>query len=253
MRRDRAKKPQEPRDLGRREVLGLLGATTAAMLFGCERGRAGSSESTGAAATTPACVMRPEQTEGPYFIDETLNRSDIRTDPAGGPVKEGVSLGLAFHVSRIDGGVCAPLAGAVVDVWQCDALGIYSGVQDINGFFDTRGEKFLRGYQVTDAAGGARFVTIYPGWYPGRTVHIHFKIRSDPAAERGHEFTSQFYFDDALTDQVYTRVPYAAKGMRAVTNDEDRIFQNGGRRLMLRPIESGKGYVGTFDIGLRMT
>jgi protocatechuate 3,4-dioxygenase beta subunit len=200
---------------------------------------------------TPACVVRPEQTEGPYFVDEMLNRSDIRSDSSDGSVKEGVPLRLVFNVSQIDGSSCTPLAGAFVDVWQCDALGVYSDVQDPG--FDTTGEKFLRGYQVTDVNGAAEFMTIYPGWYQGRTVHIHFKVRADPASQQGYEFTSQLYFDDSITDQVHAREPYAAKGQRTLKNDGDGIFQNGGSQLMPQLAEEGEGYVATFNIGLQVS
>jgi protocatechuate 3,4-dioxygenase beta subunit len=201
---------------------------------------------------TPACVVRPEQTEGPYFVDEMLNRSDIRSDPSDGSVKEGVPLRLVINVSQIDGSSCTALAGgAFVDVWQCDALGVYSDVQDPG--FDTTGEKFLRGYQVTDVNGATEFMTIYPGWYQGRTVHIHFKVRTDPASQQGYEFTSQLYFDDSITDQVHTREPYAAKGQRTLRNDGDGIFQNGGSQLMPQLAEEGEGYVATFNIGLQVS
>jgi protocatechuate 3,4-dioxygenase beta subunit len=200
---------------------------------------------------TPACVVRPEQTEGPYFVDEMLNRSDIRSDPSDGLVKEGVLLRLLFNVSQIDGSSCIPLAGASVDVWQCDALGVYSDVQDPG--FDTTGKKFLRGYQVTDINGTAEFVTIYPGWYQGRTVHIHFKVRTDPASQQGYEFTSQLYFNDSITDQVHAQEPYAAKGQRTLKNDGDGIFQDAGSQLMLQLAEDGEGYVATFNIGLQVS
>ena len=184
-------------------------------------------------------------------MDEKLNRSDIRTDPSDGSVKEGVPLDLAFNVSKVSDTSCAPLAGALVDVWHCDALGVYSDVRDPG--FDTRGQKFLRGYQVTDENGTARFTTIYPGWYQGRTVHIHFKIRTDPDSEQGREFTSQLYFDDSITDQVHARAPYASKGQRTLRNDGDGIFRDGGDELMHPLTEDGQGgYVGTFDIGLQM-
>jgi protocatechuate 3,4-dioxygenase beta subunit len=180
-----------------------------------------------------------------------LNRSDIRSDPSDGSVKEGVPLRLVFNVSQIDGSSCTPLAGAFVDVWQCDALGVYSDVEDPG--FDTTGEKFLRGYQVTDINGTAEFMTIYPGWYQGRTVHIHFKIRTDPVSQQGYEFTSQLYFDDSVTDQVHAREPYAAKGQRTLKNDGDGIFRNGGSQLILQLAEEGEGYVATFDIGLQVS
>ncbi len=201
--------------------------------------------------TLPACVARPEQTEGPYFTDIMLKRSDIRSDPTDGTVREGVPLHLEFRVTRVAGDACIPLADALVDVWQCDALGVYSGFRYFNDLFDTRGRKFLRGYQTTDDAGIARFLTIYPGWYPGRTVHIHFKIRTEPNAERGHEFTSQLYFDEATTDQVFAQAPYNTKGERTRRNDGDGIFRRGGKQLMLNPAKDAQGYTAVFDLGLK--
>jgi len=206
-----------------------------------------------AARTTavPSCVVRPEQTEGPYFVDEKLNRSDVRSDPTDGSIKQGVQLALTFAVSRLDGSACVPFAGVVVDVWHCDAAGIYSDVQDPR--FDTTGKKFLRGHQVIDASGTATFVTIYPGSYQGRTVHIHFKIRSHPDADQGLEFTSQLYFDDGLTDVVHARQPYATHGQRTLRNDGDGIYRNGGDRLLLTLADDGSGgYVTTFDIGIQV-
>lgn len=137
--------------LSRREVVTLLAATCAVFLAG------GSLNPRRAIAATPgpSCVVRPEQTEGPYFVDERLNRSDIRSDPADGRVRPGMPLALTLAVSRISGGDCQPLAGAQVDIWQCDALGVYSDVQDPG--FSTIGQKFFRGYQVTDVRGEARF------------------------------------------------------------------------------------------------
>ena len=201
-----------------------------------------------ALAQPPAgCVVRPQQTEGPYFVDARLNRADIRSDPATGAQKPGAPLDVVFRVSDLAGGRCVPLAGAVVDVWHCDAQGAYSDVQDAVG--DTRGQRFLRGYQVTDPAGLARFSTIYPGWYEGRAVHIHFKIRTAPAAARGREFTSQLYFDDALTEQVHAQAPYARRGRR-VPNERDGLFRRGGRDLVLAVVERDQRYAGTFDIAL---
>ncbi len=235
-------------NLSRREMLGIIGVTAAAPLVGCADEQSTSKVSAG----TPACVVRPQQTEGPYFVDEKLNRTDIRTDPTDGQVYKGVPLRLALAVSRMAGNSCTPLRNALVDIWQCDALGVYSGVRDINGLFDTKGKKFLRGYQVTDANGKVEFITTYPGWYPGRTVHIHFKIRTDAAAGRGHEFTSQLYFDDAITDQVFQQQPYDGKGQRTIRNNRDGIFRQGGNQLMLTLTKETQGFAGTFDIGLQI-
>lgn len=195
----------------------------------------------GTAAAIPSCVVRPEQTEGPFYVDEKLERSDIRSDPSSGRVSPGAQLALAFNVLRVSGASCTPLAGAIVDVWQCDAAGVYS---DVTG---AAGQRFLRGHQVTDASGKAQFTTIYPGWYPGRTVHIHFKIRSGAS-----EFTSQLYFDDAISDQVFQQQPYAQRGQRSTRNPGDGLYRNGGSQLTLSVVPSGSGYAASFDIGLAM-
>jgi protocatechuate 3,4-dioxygenase beta subunit len=100
---------------------------------------------------------------------------------------------------------------------------------------------------LTDINGLAQFTTIYPGWYQGRTVHIHFKIRIN-----AYEFTSQLLFDDSLTDQVFTQLPYSQKGQRSVRNADDGIYQNGGRQLLLN-VTPGKDFYSTgFNIGLQM-
>jgi protocatechuate 3,4-dioxygenase beta subunit len=195
-------------------------------------------------------VVRPAQTLGPYFVDEGLERADIRTDPATGELSEGAPLDLAFVVSQIGQSGCAPLAGARVEIWQCDAAGVYSDVKDPN--FDTTGRKFLRGHQLTDAQGKVRFTTIYPGWYPGRTVHIHFKIHGESAPGRGYDFASQLYFDDAITDRVHAAAPYAARGPRSTRNADDRIYQSGGRQLTVPVTAQGSGYATNFDIGLKL-
>jgi protocatechuate 3,4-dioxygenase beta subunit len=232
--------------LSRREVVTYLGATGMAWLI------ADSLFPKWAVAGTlgPSCVVRPEQTEGPYFVDERLNRSDIRSDPTDGQVRPGTPLALMLLVSRLNAGDCQPLPGAQVDIWHCDAMGIYSDVQDPD--FTTIGQKFLRGYQITDARGEARFITVYPGWYPGRTVHIHFKIRTAPVAQRSFEFTSQLYFDDVLTDRIHAASPYVAKGTRTARNQHDWIFRRGGDRLKLAPKITADGYAATFAIGLQL-
>jgi protocatechuate 3,4-dioxygenase beta subunit len=116
--------------------------------------------------------------------------------------------------------------------------------------FDTSEQQFLRGYQVTDANGVAQFTTIYPGWYSGRTIHIHFKIRTDPDSDEGYEFTSQLFFDGALSDQVHTQEPYASKGQRDTLNNTDNIYND---LLLLAANQSNEGYAATFDIGLDLS
>jgi len=231
--------------LTRRKMLALLGGSGAAVASGMAL-----FDPRRLIRPLPSCVVRPEQTAGPYFVDEGLNRSDIRLDPASGVVSAGVPLALTFLISRVDQGTCEPLAGAQVDVWHCDGLGVYSDVQDSG--FDTRGQKFLRGYQITDRNGGATFRTIYPGWYPGRAVHIHFTVRTPAGSARASEFTSQVYFDDTLTDRVHAAAPYASKGAGRERTASDGIFRRGGDQLMLAPEPAGDGYAAAFALGLKL-
>jgi len=247
------------RILSRREILALLGGSSVALIAACAPGALASpsptataQQSIAAAATTaaaaasaattlPSCIVRPALTEGPYFVDEKLDRSDIRSDPGTGALRPGALLTLNFLVSRVSGSACAALSGAVVDVWHCDALGVYSDVDS------ARGQKFLRGYQTTDPSGSAKFTTVYPGWYQGRAVHIHFKIRPTSSSE----FTSQLFFDDALSTQVFAQTPYSQKGTQGITrNSADGIFQQSGGKLTLSVTKSGDAYAANFDIGL---
>jgi protocatechuate 3,4-dioxygenase beta subunit len=253
---------QVGRILSRREMLVLLGVVGSARLLAvCAPIELGAAQPTATVAqVTPAlnaetatalpdCVVRPEMTEGPYFVDEQLNRSDIRLDPTDGSAREGTPLQLTLRVYTVNSSGCTPLEGAFVDIWHCDALGLYSDVQSEG----TAGQKFLRGYQVTDANGTVQFTTIYPGWYRGRAVHIHFKVRGGLTANPSYEFTSQFFFDDTLTDQVHAQQPYASKGQRDRRNSQDNIFGSGGDQLLLTLIQSGDGYTTTFDIGLQLS
>lgn len=261
--------------LSRREMLALLGFASvgaAALAAGCSSDSTTNPTATTAAPsgaatttvatpqatrqatpqatpqTTPSCVVKPAMMEGPFFVDENLNRSDVRSDPTDGSVKPGTPLTLAFNVYSVSDG-CAPLAGANVYIWQCDAMGVYSDAVDPT--FNTKGKKFLRGHQTTDANGHVAFTTIYPGWYTGRTVHIHFKIRNSEANGQTSDFTSQVFFDDALNDEVFSQPPYAAKGQSTTKNADDGIYQGGGDQLLLSPTKTADGYAATFDIGLQ--
>jgi protocatechuate 3,4-dioxygenase beta subunit len=222
--------------LGRREALAWLGAGAWSM------------SSLSHAADTAACVVRPEQTEGPFFVDERLERVDIRPDPATGATSPGAPLRLAIAVSTMTGGTCVPVRGATVDVWQCDAAGRYSDVRDFAG--STVGQKFLRGFQKTDERGLAQFVTIVPGWYEGRAVHIHFRIDTPPAGARARTFASQLYFEESLLDRVYAQAPYATRTGRRVRNAQDGLFRRGGEQLMLAPRPEGDALATRFNVGL---
>jgi protocatechuate 3,4-dioxygenase beta subunit len=219
--------------LTRREAVALLASFPAGVL----RAQAGRLPARG-------CVARPRQTEGPFFVDEGLERTDIRSDPTDGSIRTGVPLDILFKVARLSDTACTPLEGALVDVWHCDRQGKYSDVANAVG------KKFLRGFQRTSAAGEARFTTIYPGWYPGRAVHVHFKIHSASGARPGFEFVSQLYFPDALTDRVHALPLYAERGGRRLRNSDDQIFPRGGSDLLLEPKPQGLGYASTFEIAL---
>jgi protocatechuate 3,4-dioxygenase beta subunit len=254
------------RVLSRREVLAVfgLGGVSVAALAACGPSALGSAEATPTIATSatptaaatatalaalPACVAVPELTEGPYYVDGALDRSDIRTDSADGAASEGVPLTLNWVVSAVDGDGCVPLEGAVVDVWHCDAEGVYSGVSERR--FDTTGHDFLRGVQRTDAEGRAAFQTIYPGWYQGRAVHIHFKIRTDPDDAAGYELTSQLFFPDEVNGAVFANAPY--EGSPDTSNGTDGIFGQSDGTTLLEPEESGDGYAATFSIALAVS
>jgi protocatechuate 3,4-dioxygenase beta subunit len=169
-------------------------------------------------------------------------------------------LHLVLHVYDVDDndgdgvGSCIPLSGAQVDIWHANSQGVYSGVQDAG----TAGKKFLRGYQVTDDNGTVRFTTIYPGWYEGRAIHIHVKVRTFEGPEETLEWTSQFYLNNSINEQVHTQPPYSDHGPVDMTNEEDFIYTgassdgliqtNAGEHLMLNLTENKQGYVGTFNI-----
>lgn len=238
---DQSTAPSTQANTSRRQLLLWLGAGSASMLLGCSP-RANSQ-------ATNSCIFTPEQTEGPYFVDDKLLRSDIRVDPKDNSVQTGLPLQLTLNV--FNAADCKPLAGALVDIWHCNAEGVYSDVKD--GSFDTRGKQFLRGYQRSDDRGRVQFITVYPGWYQGRTVHIHFKIRAQDAKGKPRELTSQLYFADTLSDQVFANAPYAGRGQRGTRNSNDFIYQDGGRQLTLETTgDSNSGLSGSFDIGLYM-
>jgi protocatechuate 3,4-dioxygenase beta subunit len=193
-----------------------------------------------AGTTAGLCVATPTATEGPFFVDGALQRSDLTAGSRVPAVVEGVPLALNLNVYRMHGDTCAPLVGAQVDLWHANADGAYSDPER------AAAEQYLRGYQLTDSTGAAHFTTIYPGWYRGRTPHIHFKVRG-----KGYEFTSQWYFEDALSDEVFTAAAYGRRGERSRRNGDDFLFE---RRLLLalRPNELGPGYLGAASIGLKI-
>jgi len=235
------------RVLTRRELVALFGAAAAASFA---HGAAAQSGTGQPSTIVPGCVVHPQQTEGPFFVDGRLLRSDVRSDSRSGVVSAGAPLELALTVAQVStAGTCSPLAGAQVDIWQCDAVGRYSDVSDRRN--STSGQTFLRGHQVADANGKVRFITIYPGWYPGRAVHIHFKVRAAANSSAPYEFTSQFYFDERLTDRVHASAPYSTHAGQRMRNESDGIFGDGGTQLTLPVTERGEGYAANFAVGMR--
>ena len=261
-----------PREIDRRRALGLLGAGLgAAVVVACggsdggdeaspgsddspaSTGDAGSGTTAPTAATAPgaavtpemfagaaSCAVTPSGTEGPFYIDVDSIRADIRED------REGARLRLAARVVDSDG--CTPIKDALFDVWHCDAGGLYSGFEAASrgrgGAGSSDASRYLRGAQITNADGIAELTTVYPGWYRGRTVHIHAKV----LISNRDVLTTQLYFDDALTDSVYRAAPYNRRPNRDSRNESDGIFDE---RTILTVRRDGDGYLGLITIGVR--
>jgi protocatechuate 3,4-dioxygenase beta subunit len=175
-------------------------------------------------------------TEGPYYLGGEPVRSDITEGRPGAP------LHLDLAVATVNGATCRPLPGAAVDVWHADAGGNYSGFGNT-----TSNRTFLRGTQATDGNGKVTFRTVYPGWYPGRAVHVHVKVRT--GASEVH--TGQLFFDDAVNTAVYSTSPYDSRGGQWMRNAQDGIYANGGAQSLLKITKEADGYVGTIVMGVR--
>src|SRR5438309_9256987 len=219
--------------MNRRKAVGVLGSLVVASAWGRR------------VLAQPVCTLTPEQIEGPFYLD----RARIREDVSEG--KPGVPLRLVLHV-RDASASCAPIARAAVDVWQGDALGIYSGYEGVaiapRHVEPVDDKTFLRGTQLTDAAGGVRFRTIYPGWYSGRTPHVHLKLRVGAKAA-----TTQLYFPDEVTNAVYARAPYDRHPNRDTTNATDRFLGRIADKslVMWTMARDGDGYVATATVALQ--
>jgi hypothetical protein len=249
----------------RRSLIQGASAGAAAWLMGCagSGGSAGSGTPAGSGRTdaggagsdavaAPAmpggrpvdCVVRAEQTEGPFpNLNDELKRADIRAEPSDGAVKPGVPLRLVLRFGQVDGATCRPVAGAIIDVWQCDALGVYSAYGDVVG------KKFLRGYQETDQTGTVEFITIYPGSYRPRPVHIHFSVRltrqSPIRTVDAGTFVSQLYFPLELSQEISRQPPYSGGAPPSSNAAEDVPW-------VLRTERDGTGWRGLLDVGLSM-
>ena len=195
----------------------------------------------------PSCILTPKSDEGPYFVDERLLRSDIRADAAGGAPEQGASFTLALRVVVAEGD-CPPLEGAYVDIWHCNAVGTYSD-EPVEG---TEGRTFLRGCQLSDTDGRVAFTSIFPGWYAGRAVHIHLKVRFLQEERVTYDFTTQLFFDEDVLHEIYTtRSPYDTRGKPEVANTEDYIYRVDGPNLIVPVTKEDDGtYRGSKVIGL---
>ena len=231
----------------RRRALRMLGLSGAALTLG---GRSPVEAAATQNVTNLSCVVRPSATEGPFWVDEKLKRSDVRSDSKTGKVSAGLPLTLTVQVAQYAASGCTNLSGAVVDIWQCDAAGNYSDEASEG----TAGLDFLRGAQVTDAKGQVKFTTVYPGWYNGRTVHIHFRIRTlDASGNVKATFTSQLFFPDAVSDKIFAAAPYNTRGQRTTRNSNDGIYRNTGDTMLLDVTgDAAKGYAGTFVVGMKV-
>ncbi|HEX6375744.1 MAG TPA: intradiol ring-cleavage dioxygenase [Allosphingosinicella sp.] len=221
----------------RREMTAGMGMAALAPLLACAREpQAAAAAGRGRLIAGDACPLTPQQTEGPFYFDPRLVRQDIREG------RPGVRLRLRLQV--VGAADCAPAEGARVDLWHCDAAGVYSGYDREN----SAGEAWLRGTQLADVDGVVAFETLYPGWYEGRATHIHCKART----EDGREIVSQIYFPDELSARIHADSAYRGRDGRRVRNDEDGIFRRAGGAVPLAElVRSAAGYDGAVVLALR--
>lgn len=222
--------------MNRRRLLqwaGGLGLTALVPACSREDGSASAPTTTTTTSASADCVLTPELTEGPFYLDLDLVRKDITESRPGMP--------LDLRVNVVDvGNSCSPIENAAVDVWHADAGGEYSGVQGVSG-------TFLRGIQMTDREGQASIRTIYPGWYSGRAVHIHVKVHVGSSEVH----TGQLFFEEGVTDAVYATEPYSERPGPEVRNESDSIFAQSQGSTIVSVAQSGDGYVGTVSLGIQ--
>jgi len=248
------------RKLDRRQALGVLGTVSLGGLLaacGDDGSTSGSVTTTEGETSTvetktsskataelfddsASCKVTTELTEGPYYFDVDSIRSDITED------REGTKLRLALRVR--DAGSCEPIENAIVDIWHCDALGIYSGFESASqggggGSGPTDDETYLRGAQATNSDGIVEFTTIYPGWYRGRTVHIHCKVHLDKQTL----LTTQLFTNREFDEQVFAEAPYSADSGRDTYNDTDNIYQEDLEMTLSKDGDNVLGVM-TFDV-----
>lgn len=220
----------------RRRLLTLAGAAPL-VLVGTDAARAASAP---APVTGPVCRLTPQVTQGPYWFDPKINRADVTEGKPGVPVRVAITV--------VDAN-CRPIPNARVDIWHCDASGVYSGYEGQGDDHKTgaKGTSFLRGAQVTGPDGRVAFRSIWPGWYEGRTPHIHVKVHLDARTA----LTCQLFVPDALSEWLYENVPaYRRAGRRDTFNRQDGIAQQGGEAMVAAVKEAQDGYELALTVGV---
>lgn len=246
----------DPAGLRRREVLAILGGIGAAAWWPTSRALGAIGTATAdhvAASAATACVLTPEVTSGPYYIANHLLRRNVTENQRGLP--------LALHLTVQHATSCKPIRGANVEIWHANALGVYSGYGSGaspggggggGGGHATPTNKltFLRGHQISDAAGEVIFDTIYPGWYRGRAPHIHVKVHVGGSVVH----TGQLFFADPTSDAVYRTIHYRSHGQPDTTDARDSIYkQAGGASALVKLTKQAgsAGYVGAITLGVK--
>lgn len=227
----------------RRQVLKAMGGAGIGLAFGCGANTATGPSSPSAttapnasttASTNATCAVTPTETAGPYPSLVDLFRSDIRETKAGTP------LTLTIKVVNA-GSNCAPVPGAAVEIWQCDAVGNYSS------YGSQTGQTYLRGIQTTNANGEVTFTTIYPGWYQGRATHIHAEVTIGGRSIK----VTQIAFPESINNTVHATGVYASRGSNPTTNLQDGIFADSLSAELVTPVGSPvSGYTAAFQIGI---
>jgi protocatechuate 3,4-dioxygenase beta subunit len=243
--------------------LGLTGLGVI-LLDACKK--SGISTETTTTSTDGSCIVSPTETEGPFpytadgntksEISNPLDRSDIRSNSADGVLQSGLPLSLIITVVNVNNS-CAVVEGARVDLWHCNRNGYYSGYSNQNGGLSGQpnsylGQNWLRGYQLTDSNGEAKFTTVYPGWYSGRATHIHFEIYIDNVMKK----TTQLSFPESISDVVHLTSLYAAHGLNSTRNANDNVFGDSAsdlaNEIFTMTGDVTNGYIGTHTIGLSL-
>jgi protocatechuate 3,4-dioxygenase beta subunit len=231
--------------LDRRKLLKGVGSFIALVPVACSasnNGASSGSATNGAGGSGGMCALTPQQTEGPFYLSEELLREAIAEGKAGVP--------LVVRIQLVQLPDCTPLTDAPVDIWHADHQGWYSGFLEQGNLkdVDTRGETFLRGTRSSDADGVVSFRTVYPGWYPGRAIHIHFKVR----LAGDMEVTSQLYLPDTVNEAVHAQLPYSDHGPVPASNGQDGLFDKTADHdsLIAEVTADGAGYRAELVVGV---